>query len=91
MQPTIADLTPRRVPQLTPIAALKALLTSSDPRVLTALFERIDLDRDGMITADELAAFVSQVNREGEGEGEREGGRERERERELYRCCPRLA
>ena len=80
MQPTIADLTPRRVPQLTPIAALKALLTSSDPRVLTALFERIDLDRDGMITADELAAFVSQVNREGEGEGEREGGRERGRE-----------
>ena len=90
MQPTIADLTPRRVPQLTPIAALKALLTSSDPRVLTALFERIDLDRDGMITADELAAFVSQVTeRERERERGREGGRERERE--LYRCCPRLA
>ncbi len=54
------DVTPRRVPSLTPMGALKALLTSSDPRVLSALFDRIDLNGDGMVTADELAAFVAQ-------------------------------
>jgi hypothetical protein len=53
---------PRGVPKpkLSAMGALKALLTSTEPRVLEQLFDRIDRNHDGLITADELSFFVAQ-------------------------------
>ena len=47
------DMTPRRVPALSAMGALKALLTSSNPAVLSALFDSIDANHDGLITPGE--------------------------------------